>query len=188
MIGRRLLNAGLLMGIIGISLTLIGCGAAHVRREVQASDLDSYDAVYISDVRVYSLEKSAKNNKVLIAKIEEWKAFARKELESYVKDSRYELMKNPPTGKERVLLADLDIKVTYGNRALRYWVGFGAGAGRIKSILTATDSRTGEQKFIAKGDSNLSVAAFGGDMDAVLRSNIKKLIEQYPKRPGEFSK
>ena len=187
MMRQRISNAGFLLGIFGVFVTVSGCGAAHVRKELQAFDLDRYEKVYISDVRVYSLEKSAKDNKALLAKIEEWKVFARKELESYVKDSRYELLKNPPTANESVLLADLDIKVAYGNKALRYWVGFGAGSGGVDSTLTVTDSRTGEKKFIAKGESDLSMGAFGGNMEAVLKSNIENLIKQYPKRPGEFN-
>lgn len=187
MMKQRILNAGFLLGILGIFLTVSGCGAAHVRKEMQALDLDRYEKVYISDVRVYSLEKSAKDNKALLAKIEEWKVFARKELESYVEDSRYELLKNPPTANESVLLADLDIKVTYGNRALRYWGFFGAGAGGVDSTLTVADSRTREKKFIAKGASDLTIGFFGGNMEAVLKSNIENLIKQYPKRPGEFN-
>ncbi|MBL0059033.1 MAG: DUF4410 domain-containing protein [Elusimicrobia bacterium] len=183
MIQRKILGIGLIVGMLGGFLTVTGCGKVHVRKAVWSSDLHLYDKVYITDVKVYSEEESAKGNKDLLAKIEEWKTYARSEMESYVKNSRYQLLLTPPTEKDRVLLVKLDIKVTYGNKALRYWVGFGAGSGGVDSRLTVTDSRTGEKKFEVTGDSDLSVGAFGGNMEAVLKSNIKSLIEQYPKRP-----
>ena len=183
MIRRRVLEFGFIVGMLGSFLAVTGCGKVHVRKAVESPDLNLYDKVYITSVKVYSEEESAKDNKDLLAKIEEWKIYARSEMESYVKNSRYQLLLTPPTEKERVLLVDLDIKVTYGNKALRYWVGFGAGAGGVDSRLTVTDSRTGEKKFEVTGDSDLSVGSFGGNMEAVLKSNIKSLIEQYPKRP-----
>jgi hypothetical protein len=184
--GKRLRTVGLLLGLVGILTGLTGCGKVHVRKEVESSDLDLYKKVYITDVRVYSEEKSAQTNQELQSKIQEWKVFARNEMESYVKGSRYELMSTPPTEKEKVLLVDLDIKIAYGNKALRYWVGFGAGSGGVDSKLTVTDNRSGEKKFVAVGESDLSIGAFGGNMEEVIRSNIKNLIAQYPKRTGEF--
>lgn len=161
--------------------TLYGCGVAHVRTETESSDLHHYDKVYISEVKVYSLEDAAKTNVELQAKMDEWRSFARAELETYVNDSHYQLINKPPEDSEKALVANLDINLTYGNRAIRYFVGFGAGKGSVNSVLTVADSHTGEEKFRGVAESDLAMGAFGGDMQAILKDNIKQLIDQYPR-------
>lgn len=162
---------------------LYGCGVAHVKTEVAASDRHQYSRIYISDVRVYSEEKAAKDNAELKTKMEAWELFARGQLENYIKDSHYQLIDIAPTGPEAVLVANLDINVVYGNRALRYWVGFGAGKGSVDSLLIFTDSKTNEEKFRAVSESDLSIGGFGGDMEAVLKENIRELVDQYSETP-----
>ena len=180
---RKLVAFPLLI-IIG---TLYGCGAAHVRTEMASPDLHQYGKVFISDVRVYSKEEAAKDNVELQAKMREWELFARNELEGYVKNSHYQLIDQIPSGTQQILFFDLDINLTYGNRALRYWVGFGAGKGGVYSVLTASDSKTGEEKLRAVAESDLAMGAFGGDMQTVLKDNIKKLVDQYPAAPQKAS-
>jgi hypothetical protein len=114
--------------------------------------------------------------------MDEWEVFARGELEDYVNDSHYQLINQPPAITEKALIINLDIDLTYGNRALRYWIGFGAGKGGVDSVLTAIDSETGDEKFRATAESDLSVGAFGGDMEAILKQNIRELVDQYPRR------
>jgi len=162
---------------------LNGCGVAHVRTEVATNDLHQFDTVYIAGVRVYSLEESAKHNEELKQKMAEWEVFARRELENYINASHYQLAKQDQPENPLLLSVDLDIKVAYGNRALRYWVGFGAGSGSVDSTMVVTDSKTGQEKFRAVAESDLSVGGFGGDMEAVLKSNIKELVDQYPAAP-----
>ena len=161
--------------------TLYGCGVAHVRTDVASSDLHQYDKVFISEVKVQSQEAAAQNNAVLQTQMDEWEVFARGELEDYVNDSHYQLINQPPAINEKALIINLDIDLTYGNRALRYWVGFGAGKGGVDSVLTAIDSETGDEKFRATAESDLSVGAFGGDMEAILKQNIMELVDQYPR-------
>lgn len=146
-------------------------------------DLHQYEKVYISDIRVYSKEEAAKDNAELQAKMDEWKLFARNELEGYLNDSHYRLVEKIPPDGEQVLVVDLDINLAYGNRALRYWVGFGAGKGGVNSVLIVADSKTGEEKFRAVAESDLAMGGFGGDMEGVLKANIKELVDQYPDAP-----
>ena len=167
--------------LVLVIATLYGCGVAHVKTDIASPDLHQYEKVYISDVRVYSEEAAAKDNAELQAKMDEWKSFARSELEGYLTESHYQLVDQPPTDDERVLVVDLDINVAYGNRALRYWVGFGAGKGGVDSVLSVSDSKTGAEKFRAVAASDLSMGAFGGDMHAVLEENIRQLVDQYPR-------
>ena len=44
------------------------------------------------------------------------------------------------------------------------------------------DAVSGEEKFHAVAESDLAVGGFGGDMEAVLKENIRELVEQYPRR------
>jgi len=169
--------------LLSMIAMLYGCGAAHVRTEVASSDLHQYDNIYISDVRVYSLEESAKDNTELQAKMDEWEVFARRELEAYVDESHYQLVEEILPNTPKLLVVDLDINLAYGNRALRWAVGFGAGKGSVDSILVVTDSKTGEEKFRAVAESDLAMGGGGGDMQAVLKANIEKLIDQYPEAP-----
>jgi len=182
---ENLLNNYFRVMILFLVAMLNGCGAAHVRTDVETSDLHDYDQVFISEVKVYSEEEAAEQNEELQAEMEEWAAFSRGELENYVNESHYLLLRQPPASTDKALVLNLDIKMTYGNRALRYWVGFGSGKGGVDSVLTATDSQTGEDKFRAVADSDLSVGAFGGNMEAVLEKNIRALVDQYPRAPDE---
>ena len=166
-------------------LTLYGCGAAHVRTDMESTDLHQYENVFISEVRVYSEEDGAEQNEKLQAEMKGWEVFARGELENYVNDSHYQLVSQAPASIDKALILDLEIKMTYGSRALRYWVGFGAGKGSVASVLMVTDSQTGEDKFRAAADSDMTMGAFGGDMEAVLKKNVRALVDQYPRAPDE---
>jgi len=124
--------------------------------------------------------EAAKNNAELQAKLKEWENFARQELVFYTQNIQSQLMGKHSAGEERVLTVSLDVDITYGNRALRYWAGFGAGKGGVDSVLTINDSQDQTEKFRAVADSDLSVGAFGGDIGKVFRKNIEGLLQQYP--------
>lgn len=177
----KLLNSHFPLTLLLLAATLNGCGVAHVRTEVESSDLHEYDKMFISEVDVHSQEVAAQDNAELQDKMVEWEAFSRAELEGYVNDSHYQLMSEPPTGTEKALVAILDIDLVYGSRAARYWGGFGAGKGSVDSVLTVIDSQTGEKKFEAVAESDMAMGAFGGDMGAVLKKNIQDLVDQYPR-------
>ena len=177
----RCFSVVLSLGVV----TLSGCGAAHVRTDTASADIHQYEKVFISEVDVHSQEESAQDNAELQANMDEWEIFARGELESYVNDSHYQLLTDPPGATDKALIINLDIDIVYGSRALRYWVGFGAGKGSVDSVLTVSDNQTGEQKFRAMAESDLSVGGFGGDMEKVLKKNVSELVDQYPRAPDE---
>ena len=70
------------------------------------------------------------------AQMIEWQQFARSEFENYVDESHYKLIKQLSDNPQKTLIINLDINMKYGNRALRYWVGFGAGKGNVNSVLS----------------------------------------------------
>lgn len=161
---------------------LAGCGAAHVRTEVASVDLHDYDFVYVENVNVHSEEASAEDNDKLQKMMIEWEQFARSEFENYVHESHYKLIEQLPDNPQKTLIANLDIDLKYGNRSLRYWVGFGAGKGGVNSVLSVRDAVSEEEKFRSAAESDLAMGGFGGDMQAVLKKNIRELVEQYPRR------
>lgn len=185
---ENLLTSFFPLTLLLLVTTLYGCGAAHVRTDVASSDLHQYDKVFISEVKVHSQEAAAQDNAELQTQMDEWEVFARGELENYVNDSHYQLISQPPAITEKALIINLDIDLTYGNRALRYWVGFGAGKGGVYSVLTAADSETGVEKFRAVAESDLVMGGFGGDIEAVLKQNIWELVDQYPRVADEDRK
>ena len=174
-----------LLSLVVVILTLSGCGTAHVRTEMQSPDLHIYEKVFIDVVDVHSQEATAESNEALQAKMIEWESFARAELEGYVNESHYQLIYTLPETPDSSLVINLDIDLVYGSRVARYFAGFGAGKGSVDSVLTVSDPVTEETKFQAVSESDMSVGAFGGDMEAVLKDNIKKLVEQYPRRSKE---
>lgn len=163
------------------ALILSACGTAHIRTETHKNDLHDYEKIYINKVDIHSQEKSAESNDKLQSSMIKWELFARKELENYVERSKYSLAKSLDDKPASTLVVDLDIDLVYGNRAARYFGGFGAGKGSVDSVLTAIDPITDDIKFHAIAESDLSMGAFGGSMQKVLKNNIKKLIQHYPK-------
>ncbi|GAB2896395.1 hypothetical protein ACCI51_04750 [Microbulbifer echini] len=158
---------------------LYGCGSAHVKTDIQSQNIGSYRNILIQDVRVYSNEQAAKSNAPLQEKLKRWESYSRTQLEQYVNGSKYTLINSLDEAEGNTLLVDLDVNVQYGNRALRWVVGFGAGKGGVDSVLTVKDSETGEVMYKANADSDLSMGGAGGDIGDVLEENIKELIKQY---------
>ena len=157
---------------------LYGCGVAHVKTQVAAEDWQNYRSAYIKDVRVYSEEAAAVSNEALQTKMAGWQAQSLRQITQFLERSRLNLLPEPPAQPDNTLAVEIDTNVRYGNRALRYFVGFGAGKGTVNSTLSVTDAESGETKFQAESESSLSVGIGGGDMGRVLESNVEKLIEQ----------
>lgn len=167
------------LSLITVVSILSACGVAHVKTDIQSKDLTGYENILIGEVNVYSEEPAAKNNVKLQKKLKDWEAYSLKQLNEYVSSSNYNLVTSLDGAEGDTLLMDLDINVQYGNRALRWVVGFGAGKGGVDSILTVKDAKTGEVKHKIHADSDLSIGSAGGDIGDVLEKNIRKLIEQY---------
>lgn len=171
---KKIITIGILFGF----LTLTGCASTAVKSGIQSNDMNNYSNISIQKVKVYSEEANAKNNEPLQVKLKNWERFSRTELEGYVEKSKYQLV---DAIDDETLLVDLDVNVEYGNRALRWAVGFGAGKGGVDSIITVKDSRSGEIKYQASAESELTMGAAGGDIEETLKENIKKLIDAYKK-------
>lgn len=165
---------------ISALLTIIsfyGCSVTHVQPGVQAPDLTSYKAVRIGEVKVYSLEPNAEDNEPLQELMTGWQAYSQDQLRNYVERSNLQLTTDGATAD--TLLLDLDVNVQYGNRALRWAVGFGAGKGGVYPELTAKDANTGEVKYDAKAHADMLGGPAGGDIGELLKLKVQKLIEHF---------
>lgn len=158
-----------------VMVFLYGCGAAHIQPSGNQTDLNNYDSINVGTVKVYSEEEAAKDNVKLQAKMTKWKGDVRQSLVDYINDSRFNLNGNKP------LIANVDVNVAYGNKALRYWVGFGAGKGGVISKFSLIDPATNKVEYTVTAKSDLAMGVFGGDIAQVLKSNIKKLLTQVKK-------
>tara|TARA_B110000908_G_C10217287_1_gene433417 strand:- start:921 stop:1577 length:657 start_codon:yes stop_codon:yes gene_type:complete len=166
--------------ILTMLATLSACGSAPlIKTNIQTEDLDEYDNMLISDVRVYSNETEAEYNVELTEKLEGWKFYSKALLETYISNSKYNLVTSLGDAEGSTLLVDLDVNVLYGNRALRWAVGYGAGEGGVDSTLTVTDAVTEEVKYKSQADSNLTMGVAGGDVGDMLEENVQNLIQQY---------
>ena len=175
----KIVNQLNILVLIFMFVVLNGCGVAHVRMDTPSTDLENYESVIIGVVKVYSNEAAAKNNIPLQEKLKNWESSSRAKLEEFIKKNRYKLIESREETSGNILVVNLDVNVQYGNRALRWAVGFGAGKGGVSSVLTAKDFDTGEIKFRANADSDLAMGGAGGDIGNVLASNVEKLLIQF---------
>lgn len=161
-----------------LATTVLGCGAAHVRPQENPNQTVAASA-YVGRVTVTSQEAAAKTNPELLQKMRDWEAFARSHLQEGLATRGYQVVTEAPTQSSATLTWNLDVDVQYGSRAKRYWVGFGAGKGHVRSTIVAADGAN-QEKFRSGADSDLAIGAFGGDIGRVLRSNIDKLVASLP--------
>jgi hypothetical protein len=156
------------------AMMMFACGHAHVRVNMPPAKQADFSRMQLGEVLVASPEEAAKTNAALQEKMRGWRALAQDELTKAVARTGTTLVQDP-----NALVLTLTSEVRYGNRALRWAVGFGAGAGGVRSVLVARDPRTQEARFQAAADSDLAVGAAGGSIDKVFRKNLTELLTQY---------
>lgn len=173
---KYLSNLGKLSLII-FTAFLFGCSSLKINTEVEASNFDRYQNVYIRDIKVYSNEKNAAKNDALQARISEWKEYTRGQLNTYVNSTDFNMVGSKK--RNETLVIDMDVEVVYGNRFLRWFVGFGAGRGKVDTVMTVYDAKTNAVKFKAVANSDLKGGGGGGDVGKLLQNNIRHLMKQY---------
>jgi hypothetical protein len=102
----------------------------------------------------------------------QWKTMATDELQSLL------VSKNIAASSNGQATVGCRIEVAYGNRALRYFVGFGAGAGHMRVTIELKDS-TGTVRYAANSEADLAIGAFGGDMSQVARKTIQAAVKEF---------
>ena len=66
-----------------------------------------------------------------------------------------------------------------GNRALRYFVGFGAGKAYCTIQAVFTDKATGEEVLRANFDGELSMSVFGGSPEEAVDAVVRAFIDYF---------
>ena len=81
---------------------------------------------------------------------------------------------------ERVLALDgTVISFEKGSRALRYFIGFGAGKAYCTIQATFTDKMTGEEVLKANFDGELSMSLFGGSPEEAVDAVVRAFIDYF---------
>lgn len=78
-----------------------------------------------------------------------------------------------------VLVLKGKVDVHYGSRALRYWVGFGAGKGYATITIKGIDKSTNEEKYSDETSIELSMGGFGGSVEAMIKNEIAVMIKKF---------
>lgn len=157
---------------------IAGCGKAHFKIIKEATELSKYKEIYVLNTVVSSDEQEEKQK----ALNEEFAQFSKDEIvKALTQKSKYRLIEGISLSPD-ALLVETSIHIIYGSRALRYWVGFGAGKGSVVINMKLKESSSSEIKLELESKSNLSVGAFGGSMDKVIKNSIKKIVSQFVKK------
>ena len=156
------------LAFILVGHTLSACGGVHNVVTKQPSGIDRIMAATIAPVEVVSKEQNAD----ALSLNAQWKKMAEDELQSLFVSKKIAFS---PESQATVVCR---ISVVYGNRALRYWVGFGAGSGSITVALELKD-KNGDVQYATESKAHLAVGSFGGDMSDVARKAIQTAVNEF---------
>lgn len=88
-----------------------------------------------------------------------------------------EVVRNIQQNDSVLVLDGVVISFEKGSRALRYFVGFGAGKAYCTIQSTFTNKETGEVVLKANFDGELSMSVFGGSPERAVKSVVKAYIK-----------
>lgn len=167
------------IGILVIPL-ISACATTKQATFSASNDVKLYKFIQISDLSVTSdSDKADEGAKEATDRIQ---AFYKQELTKDVSASNKSIVpaspQNSPAG-EKILVVDGSLDVHFGSRALRYWVGFGAGKGYATLTLTAKDKDTGEVKYNDVRTDELVMGGFGGSFEDMIEATMKEQIQQF---------
>ena len=165
-----------LFAVVVCSLLLQACGNAHVRQVSNSDNLVNYSAAFVDEVKVSSKERNPDATAINV----KMRHYAEQKLAEIITAKKYQVIPAADAKANNALAFNIDVNVVYGNRAARYFAGFGAGKGSVTSRLKVVDSVSNETVFSSFAESELKFGAFGGSMESVLKDNIDKLLATYP--------
>lgn len=154
-----------------VALALSACAGVHSMVMTQPVRIGELKPVTQHPVTVSSKEQTPE----ALSLNEQWKKMAAEELQSLL------VSKNIASSSNGQATVECSIDVVYGNRALRYWVGFGAGSGHIHVTIELKDN-SGTVRYATKSDADLSVGVFGGDMSGAVRKTIRAAVKEFGSR------
>lgn len=147
------------------------CGGVHTTMLTQPVDIVGFKQVGLAPIQVTSTEQ----NPDALALNDQLRRSALNELQGLF------ISKSIDTSGIPQGTVECTINVTYGNRALRYFVGFGAGSGHMHIALTLKDSK-GTVRYATASDADLAIGAFGGNMSDVAEKTIHAAVQDFGSR------
>jgi len=164
-----------LIGCILFLSMVNGCGGAHIVTMPAHVDIANYNMVYVEEADVASAKQNEKINEANARHAQ----YARELIITALQEKgRLEILSDIGTTPDSLTL-QTTMRIVYGSRAARYLVGYGAGSGSISITMKLVDSTSGEVKLEVNGNSTLAIGLFGGDMDGVIRKNIKRVVNEF---------
>ena len=161
--------------------TLTACGVTKMRTVEDIKDVSAYKTVYVADVVINAGENNPDQQKIN----DDLVASTTDQLKKATTDTQKFTVAGSKADAADGLVVETEIRLNYGNRALRHFVGFGAGKAKMESLLTVKDAKTGEVKLNIIAESELAGGSYGGDVKSVIKDNIKNLVKTYQKKMSQ---
>lgn len=154
--------------IILLTFALYACGGVQHKIVAPPQNISELKQVKLLPVEVSSKEK----NSNALALNDQLVKIATDELQSLLKTKDIMVMNNSDT------TMSCRIDVVYGNQALRYFVGFGAGSGHMSVTLQLKDKH-GNLLYATNSKADLAMGGFGGSMSKVARKTIVEAVKKF---------
>ena len=149
------------------ALAFSACGAIHSQVITQPDNIALLKQVIVLPVEFVSKEQTPD----ALARNAQWKTLASNELRALL------VRKNIGESSNGQATVRCRIEVTYGNRAVRDLIGFGAGAGHIRVTMELKDS-TGTVRYATTSEADLAAEAHGDDMAQVAPQTIAVAVKE----------
>ncbi len=158
---------GQLLLLLALGLAAPGCGRVAHMVKVEPPAATTLRGTALGEVRVTSEDPNAD----ALTLNEDLKGVATRELQAL-------LASKGGAGTANKQTIEAQIEIDYGNRALRYFVGFGAGKGWIH-VTISLKGADGNVIYSSFSEAVLGIGAFGGDMKAVAENAIKQAVSDF---------
>lgn len=178
--GKRYLTYAI---VILLTFSVIGCSSSYKEVKTLETPKEPYTKIsfMVDSDTFWSANPEKKDNQVVVTEVARASEIITEEVNSYLDNA----LPNQEGGKGLKVQAVLE---TYdaGSRALRYFVGFGAGKGKIIYNVKLLDEQTNAVigEFVAEG--TLSMGIIGGDINVAYKKCAEAIIN-YLKEKGIIS-
>ena len=157
--------------ILSLSIMVAACGGIQSKVIANNGSAANAKALELAPIQVSSREQTADAQNYN----REWEKLAQEELQGMMQDKG---ITNSTNGEGSI---ECKIKIVYGNKALRYFVGYGAGSGSVEVTLALRDN-AGNVQYATTTNSKLAMGAWGGDMKATAQKTIQAAIDDFSQR------
>ncbi|GAB2882513.1 hypothetical protein GCM10027046_08350 [Uliginosibacterium flavum] len=161
--------------LIAAALTLTACGGNPIKSALIVSpetpEAWQVRQVRIGEIKVTSTDQSAES----LAANAEWARKTKLELQEMF------ISKNVRISDDAPIVIDTQIKLNYGNFALRHFVGWGAGKGEAEVILELKD-KTGKTILGTRTLLNKIAGAFETDVKPAMERTITSAVKDFGTR------